>query len=81
MNHNIGKGRRKAENQWEFREKKKEDDPAWLEKEAKRVKKYYVPISQMTEPEKAARRKKVRGDEEKQGKEEDYGRKREYTKL
>ena len=60
MDHNSGKGKRKAENQRKFREKKKENDQTWLEKEAKRVKKYYVPISQMTEPEKAARRKKVR---------------------
>ena len=51
-------GRNSAENQRRYREKKKQD-LEWRHKEVKRVSKYYVPTSELTEPEAQKRRKYV----------------------
>ena len=49
-----------AEKQRRYRERKKQRDPNWNDREAKRVKKYYVPIEQRSESKQKTRRERVR---------------------
>ena len=52
--------RHSAENQRRLREKKKEEDDKWLEKEAARVSKYYTPSSKLSAEKRKERNVKSR---------------------